>query len=269
VSDAASADERRPETRDPLGAPPGEGPAVLITGATGTLGRVVARRFAAAGAQLALTGRDQARLDMLGAELASALRSIPGFDAVAAVGAWTKVTGDLRDAQAARDIAAAVEARHGRIDVLVHLVGGWSGGTAVIDLERASIEAMLEQHLWTTVNVVQAVVPGMLARGAGRVLAVSSPVAVTPPGRQAGYAIAKAAEEVVLRSLAREVAGRGLTANLVIVRGIAAATDPEAEPTQRKAGWATPDEIAEALLYLASPGAAAINGVRLELNTSG
>jgi len=269
------------------------GPVVLITGATGGLGRIVARRFAADGARLVLVGRDQARLDTLGAELAAALRAMPGVDAVAAVAGWTKVAGDLRDAEAARAVAAAAEARYGRIDVLLHLIGGWSGGTPVVDIDHAEIRAMLDQHLWTTLNIVQAVVPGMIARGSGRVAAVSSPVATVPPARSAGYSIAKAAEEVLLRSLAREVAGEGVTANVVVVRGISAAAeppalaepsalaerpaepgpravaDPPAAPAPRKAGWATPEEIAEVLAFLASPAGASVNGIRVELNATG
>jgi 3-oxoacyl-[acyl-carrier protein] reductase len=243
-------------------------PVVMITGATGRLGRIVARRFAAGGARLVLVGRDQGRLDTLGAELAAALSSMPGVDAVAAVAGWTKVVGDLRDAEAARAVAATVEARYGRVDILLHLIGGWSGGTRVIDLDPGEIRAMLDQHLWTTLNIVQAVVPGMVARRSGRVAAVSSPVAVTPLAGRAGYSIAKAAEEVVLRSLARELAGEGVTANVLIVRGIGEADASEGAPP-RKAGWAAPEEIAEVLEFLASPGGASVNGIRIELNAAG
>ena len=75
---------------------------------------------------------------------------------------------------------------------------------------------MLDQHLWTTFHLVQAVVPGMVERGFGRLLTVSSPFAANPGPKGAGYAIAKAAEELLLRSLAREVAGSGVTANVVV-----------------------------------------------------
>jgi 3-oxoacyl-[acyl-carrier protein] reductase len=249
--------------------PSGEGSVVLVTGATGPLGRIVARRFAARGARLAFVGRDQARLDTLGAELAAALGSMPDVDAVAAAAGWTKVVGDLRDAEAARAVAATVEARYGRIDVLLHLIGGWRGGTPVVELDPGEIRAMLDQHLWTTLNIVQAVVPGMVARRSGRVAAVSSPVAVTPLAGSAAYSIAKAAEEVVLRSLAREVAADGVTANVVVVRGITTDSHAPDEPAPRKAGWATPEEIAEVLAFLASPAGASVNGVRIELNAAG
>ena len=95
-------------------------------------------------------------------------------------------------------------------------------------------------------------VPGMVERGFGRVLAVSSPFATDVRPKQASYAIAKAAEEVMIRSLAREVADTGVTANLLLVRTIA--------PDHTSA-----DELSETLAFLASPAASAINGARIPL----
>jgi NAD(P)-dependent dehydrogenase (short-subunit alcohol dehydrogenase family) len=135
-----------------------------------------------------------------------------------------------------------------------------------VDLDPADVAGMLDQHLWTTLHVVQAAVPGMVSRGFGRVLAVTSPFAATPGPRGASYAIAKSAEEVLLRSLAREVAGDGVTANLVVVRTIDARHERETAPTARNAAWVTPEEIAGTLAFLASPAAAAINGARIPLD---
>ena len=234
-----------------------QAPVVLITGATGPVGRAAAARFAADGARIALVGTDPGRLEAVVRELGLPEdRVLP-------------VPGDLRDGEAARAVAGAVEARFGRIDVLLHLVGGWTGGTAVVDLDPDEVVRMLDQHLWTTLHVVQAVVPGMVARGFGRVLAVSSPLAANPGPRGAGYAMAKAAEEVLLRSLARETAGTGVTANLLVVRAIDAKHERETAPSSRNAAWTTPEEAAEALAFLASPAAAAITGVRIPLDGRG
>ena len=79
---------------------------------------------------------------------------------------------------------------------------------------------MLDQHLWSTLNVVRPVVPRMVAAGHGRLVAVSSPMATAPAAGMGTYAVGKAAEETLLAALAREVAGTGVTANVVRVRTI-------------------------------------------------
>jgi NAD(P)-dependent dehydrogenase (short-subunit alcohol dehydrogenase family) len=78
--------------------------------------------------------------------------------------------------------------------------------------------------------------------------------------------MAKAAEEVLLRSLARETAGSGVTANLLVVRTVDAMHEREAAPSARNATWTTPEEVADVLAFLASPAAAAINGQRIGLD---
>ncbi|HEY4189158.1 MAG TPA: SDR family oxidoreductase [Candidatus Limnocylindrales bacterium] len=231
-----------------------EATVVLITGAAGPAGRAAARRFAADGARLVLVGRDRGRLDDVAA--AAGLKD----------GAWLPVTADLVDATEARAVVGAAEARFGRVDVLLHLVGGWSGGTAVVDLDASDVRSMLDQHLWTTFHIAQAVVPGMTARGSGRILGVTTPFAANPGPRGAAYAVAKAAEEALLRSLAREVGGAGVTANLVVVRAIDAKHERETAPSPKNAAWVTPEELADTLAFLASPEAAAINGARVTLD---
>lgn len=228
-------------------------PVVLITGATGPLGRVVAGRFARDGARIALVGRDHGRLAELGEGLG--VRS----------DRWLAVPGDLTEAGSADAVAGAVTDQWRRIDVLVHLVGGWAGGSAVVGLDHDEVRGMLDQHLWTTLHVAQAVVPGMVERGFGRVIAVSSPLAVDPGPKGASYAMAKAAEEALVRSLAREVSASGVTANLVIIRTLDARHERETAPTPKNASWATPDEVAETIVFLASPAAAAVTGGRIPL----
>jgi NAD(P)-dependent dehydrogenase (short-subunit alcohol dehydrogenase family) len=227
-------------------------PVVLITGATGGLGRVAARTFGADGARLALAGTDEDRLR----DVATAA----GLDD----DSWLPVVADLRDRAATRDVLGAAVATLGRIDVLLHLVGGFSGGTPIAELEPDDIAGMLDQHLWTTFHVSQALVPGMVERGWGRVLAVTSPVASEPTAKSAPYAVGKAAEEAFLRTLARETADTGVTVNLVVVKAIDVDGVRTSDP--KKASWTTPDEIAATLRFLASDAAAAITGARIPLH---
>ncbi len=230
---------------------------VLVTGATGALGRAVVRRFAADGARLVLVGRHEDRLRRV-AESAG----LTDDD-------WLPLLGELTDRAAAQAVVDAAEARFGRIDVLVHLAGGGAGGVPVADLDPDVLRQMLDQHLWTTLHVTQAAVPGMVARGYGRVLAVTSPFASEPAAKGASYAVAKAAQETLLRTLARETAGTGVTVNVVAVRTIDLRHERESEPTSKNATWTTPEEIAEAFASLASPAGAAITGARIPLDGRG
>lgn len=224
---------------------------VLITGATGGLGRVAAAAFAADGYQLALAGTDEDRLH----EVASEARLEDDR--------WVAVVADLRDREAAHAALADATGRLGPVDILLHLVGGFTGGTPIADLEPATVEDMLDQHLRTTLVVTQAVVPGMVDRGWGRVLAVSSSVAAEPTTGSAAYAIGKAAEETLLRTLARETAAGGVTVNLVVVTAIDVKGRRLRDPD--RSSWTTPEEIVEVLRFLASDAAAAVTGARIPL----
>jgi NAD(P)-dependent dehydrogenase (short-subunit alcohol dehydrogenase family) len=230
---------------------------VLVTGATGVLGRVVVARFAAAGARLGLVGTHLERLTAVARDLGLADDR------------WAAGVGDLRVPAKARTAVKAVVDRFGRVDVVLHLVGGWTGGTAVVDLDPEELKQMLDQHLWTTLNIVQAALPGMIANGWGRVAAVGSRSALEAAPRVASYAVAKAAEDTLLRTVAREVAGTGVTVNLVTVGTIDEKHERDSAATPRNATWTEPEEIAAALLFLCSDEASALNGAHLPLDHKG
>ncbi len=223
-----------------------DGRVAIISGATGGLGRVVARRLADAGASLVLLGTDAARLDALASSLA--LSPDRHLSSVA----------DLRLPDAAAAAADAAVERFGRLDVLAHLVGGYAGGSPLVSTDAEVVRDMLEQHVWTTFHLVRAVVPRMIAGGWGRVVAVSPTTVGSPGTNGAAYTAAKAAQDALLVSLARELKETGVTANLLVVRAIDA-------DDAGKAGWATPDELSAAILYLCSDAASLINGARIPL----
>ncbi|MBI3359868.1 MAG: SDR family oxidoreductase [Chloroflexi bacterium] len=225
----------------------------VITGATGGLGRVVARRFAEHGARLALFGTNAGRLAQLAGEL-----SLPEERRL------THVV-NLREREAVQAAAAAVLAKFGRAEILLHLVGGWIGGKPVADVSADEVSEMLDQHLWTTFNVAQAFLPHLRANGWGRLVAISSPHASRPPANAAPYAIGKAAQEALISTLAQEAQDRGVTANLLLVRTIDVQRDRDRERTPKNASWTTPEEIAAAILYLCSDEARAVNGARIPL----
>ncbi|HET7702219.1 MAG TPA: SDR family NAD(P)-dependent oxidoreductase, partial [Candidatus Limnocylindrales bacterium] len=180
----------------------------FIAGATGALGRAVASAFAADGLRLGLGGTDAGRL----AAVASDLRL--------ADDRWAAGVGNVSTADGAQAAARAVTERFGRIDILVHAVGGFEAGTPLVDVAPEGVQTQLDQHVWSTIHLVGATVPGMAERGWGRVVAVATAAAVNAPAGSGPYAAAKGAQEILLRSLAKEVGGRGVTVNLVAVRAI-------------------------------------------------
>jgi NAD(P)-dependent dehydrogenase (short-subunit alcohol dehydrogenase family) len=154
----------------------------LVTGASGGLGRVVVRVFAEAGWTLGLVGTD-------GGRLASAAATAGLADA-----RWAPAVGDLTDRAAAEAAVGAVLGRFGRIDAVLHLVGGYAAGGPVAEFDDRDLRSMLDQHVWSTLNVTRAVVPGMVERHWGRVVAVTASTAVTTPPKLGAYSVAKSAE---------------------------------------------------------------------------
>ena len=219
---------------------------MAISGAAGGLGPTVARAFFNAGASLALAGRSEEKLVLLLDTL-----GVPPMRRLAS-------GVDLADAAAARAWAAAVQERFGRVDVVLHLVGGYKGG-ALSDWNE--LQGML---IGTTLSVVRAFA-GILKRGGGRFIAVTSPKAQAPTAKSALYSMAKAASDALVLALADELRGTGSTANLVVVDSI---DFPEARGTEPRKpyGKSTPaEEIAAAMLFLCSDKAATINGARVPL----
>lgn len=216
----------------------------IISGATGVTGRLAARKLAAQGASLALLSSDQHKLDLLLDELA-----LPPERVLA-------IAADLNEREASFEAAKAVNAKFGWANILLHLVGGWAGGKTLVETPVDELQGMLNQHLWTTFHLTQAFLPHLVRNGWGRVIIVSSPVAVKPPAKMGAYAIGKAAEETLMLTIAKEAKENGVTANIIQVRSI---------DVKGEGKGTSPDEIVAAVLYLCSDDAAKINGVRVPL----
>ncbi len=225
----------------------------IITGASGGLGKVVARQFAERGARLALLDRSPERLEKLGDDLGlTSDRCLLG-------------TYDLTEPDAARAAAKTVVEKFGRAEILLNLVGGFTGGKDVVQLAQDDLSDMLRQHVWTTFYLAQAFVPHLTANGWGRFLVISSPRAFSPRGGNAAYVIGKAGGEVLMLSLAQELKDTGVTANVILVRSIDVEHKRDREPTPDNASWTTPEEIAAAIMYLCSDEARMVNGARIPL----
>jgi 3-oxoacyl-[acyl-carrier protein] reductase len=217
---------------------------LVITGSTGVLGHLVAKTFAARGHNIALLDRDQTKLDSVIRDL-----NLP------ADRLYTKIL-DLSDTQALHDSAEAVHSKFGGVHALIHLVGGWTGGKTIPDSSSDDLKFMLDQHVWTTFNLLQSFLPHIAAGKWGRLFVVSQPVTVKPSAKSALYAAAKSAQESLVFTAAEEYKDNGLTANVIHVKSI----DIKGDGKGTK-----PAEIVSAMEYLFSEQADKVNGTRIPL----
>jgi len=225
----------------------------VITGATGALGTIVTRELAARGTALALLGKDPARLEVL-AESLSLPKSRLFTECV-----------DLLDPQETNSVAQAIIDKFGRIDILLHLVGGWTGGKSLFSAGCDDLTFMLNQHVWTSFNVTQVFVPHLVSNRWGRVIMITSPFAARPNARGGPYAIGKAGQEALMLTLSEELRGTGVTANLLQARTIDGKREKVSAPTLDNAAWTTPEELTAAILFLLSDEAGVVNGAKIPL----
>jgi len=234
-----------------------EGKIVAISGAAGGLGPTVAQAFFKAGATLCAGGRS----------LEGLTRMLDTLEVPAARRMATAV--DLLDASAAKEWAAAIQKRFGRVDIVLHLVGGYKGGTSIGELDPADWAALSDMLVRTTLNVARAFAVPLTTSGWGRFIGVTSPKAQAPTAKSALYSMGKAASDALVLAFADELRGSGATANLIVVDSI---DTPETRNTRPKKayGKSTPaEEIAAAMLFLCADEAATINGTRLPLTGRG
>lgn len=220
------------------------GLSVLITGAKGGLGGYVTNAFLASGARVA-----------------GVSRSIDGRDFPHE--RFRAYQAELSSLEAAEALVETVAAEAGRVDGLVHLVGGFAGGRPVEAAPTDELDRMFELNFRTAFWMIRAVLPRMRAQGSGRILAIGSRSGEEAAARSALYGASKAALISLVRSTAAEVSGSGITANIVLPGTMDTpanrAASPEADPSK----WVDPRQIAELLVFLAGPGAAQINGARI------
>jgi len=204
---------------------------VLITGASGGLGTVVARAFLEAGATVAAVSRS-------------------GSD----------ISADLTRPDEAARAAETVRAQFGRLDVLLHLAGGFEGGTPVAQTPDGVWSRMFDLNVHSAFYIARAVLPAMLEAGYGRIVAIGSKTAVEPVATLAAYGASKAALVALVRTIALEVKLTGVTANVVLPSVIDTPANRAADPNAGFSRWVKPESIARLLLWLASEAAADING---------
>ncbi len=231
-----------------------DGRVIAIAGVGGGLGPVLAKRLGEAGATVAGTDRDQGRLDSLAEE--------HGIHA----DRWDGRVVDLLDEDAAGDWCASLVERFGRVDGLVHLVGGWRGGQPLAE-EPLEDWALLHELLIRTVqHTTRAFHDALIASEHGRFVLVSAKQAQQPSNTNAAYAAAKAAAEAWTLALADGFAGTHATANIVVVDAILTPQMRAENPGKEFPTFTPAEHLAEAIAFLCSESAAEMNGQRLPLH---
>ena len=233
------------------------GQVALVTGSAGNLGRAVAAAFGAAGGRLVLADRSPDKLPAL----YPALADDPDH--------WLAGGVDLGDPDGAARLVAEAESRLGRVDILVHTVGGFTCGPPVADGPLADWTSMWSVNLATALNACRAVVPGMQRRRHGRIVTVSATAGRSAPAGFGPYAAAKSALMRLTEALSCELKDDGICVNSVMPGIIDTPQNRAAMPKADPAKWVTPRAIADVVVFLAGPGGRAVTGAHIPVTGRG
>jgi len=234
------------------------GKCALVTGASGGIGGAIARALHAQGAQVMLSGTRAEALQSLAGELKERVHV---------------ATANLSEAAAADALVKDAEARMGALDILVNNAG-LTRDMLALRLKDEDWQAVLDVNLTAVFRLCRAAMRGMMKRRYGRMVNITSIVGVTGNPGQANYAASKAGMIGMSKSLAAEVASRGITVNCLAPGFIATPmTDGLSDEQKAKLLAAIPaqrlgtaDDVASGVVYLASAEAAYVTGQTLHIN---
>ena len=222
---------------------------VLITGAKGGLGSFVTQRFLGTGATVVGISRSISQADF------------PEANFVALPVDFTK-------AGAVRAAVESIVSRFGRLDALVHLLGGFAGGQTLAETDDATWEQMCDLNLTSAFYVLRAVIPHLRKSGKGRIIAIGSLTAAEPHAGLGAYVTCKAALTMLVRTVASENKDAGLTANVVLPGTMDTPTNRKSMPGADFSKWVQPGDVADLVLWLADDRAAHITGTAIPVDGS-
>ena len=221
---------------------------VVIAGGTGGLGNAVSRAFLEEDAKVMVTYRKEEEFAVLKQAAGAKATSLEGFAL------------DVTDENATSEFIGGVLSRHGKVDALVNIVGGYAGGVTLWELETKVFDAMLSLNLRSGYALARAVVPVMLKQKHGAIANVAAKAAFDHGAGASAYAASKAAAVAMMDSLAADVKGTGVRVNSILPSIIDTPVNRRAMPNADFAAWPKPEEIAQVILFLCSDNAAVVHG---------
>ena len=222
-----------------------DGKVVVVTGASGALGKVVAEVALARGARVA--GVDHA---------ASQIPATANRIELGGV--------DLTDAAQAKKAIDAVVAHFGRLDALINIAGGFAF-EAIVEGDPKTWQRMYALNVLTALNASQSALPHLAASRSGRIVNVGAMGALQAGSGMGAYAASKAGVHRLTEALAAEWKGK-ITVNAVLPSTIDTAANRASMPTADFEKWVTPEELANVILFLASDAASAVTGALLPVS---
>ncbi len=230
------------------------GKVAVLTGGNGNLGRAVTRRLHQEGAQLALLVRDPDRAKALFKDLDDDRLLL--------------LEADLLDEASVAAAVQQVQTHWGGIDMLANLAGGFRMAPAVHAGALQDFRAMLDLNFYAALHSIQAVVPALERRGGGQIVNIGA--AVEPaPAQLAAYAASKSALLRLTEALSAEWRGRGIQVNAILPGIIDTPENRAAMPDADISGWVSPEQLAEVIAFLVSPGAEAVHGALIPVTGTG
>lgn len=223
-----------------------ENQVVLITGANGGLGSHMTRAFLDADATVIGVAR----------KIDSSEFPQPAF---------IPLPGDLSTSAGVKAVVEDAVSRRGRIDALVHLVGGFAGGIRIEDTDEPTWEKMFALNLNPAFHLAGALVPVMRKAGRGRVIAIGARPAFDPVAGLGAYSASKAALVSMVRTLALEVKDAGITANLILPGAMDTPANRAAMPDVPPQDFVRPENVASLALWLVSEAGSQTSGAAIPM----
>jgi Dehydrogenases with different specificities (related to short-chain alcohol dehydrogenases) len=220
------------------------GKVVVIAGGSGALGQTVTPACVKAGAQVITLDRNPPPQ----------------------VAGWNAMKADVTDEADVRRLTSEIIHRHGRIDVLINLVGGFAMGR-VEETDTALWQRMLTMNVTAAFLLSKSVVPHMVERGIGRIVHVAAWAAVEPFPGAAAYIVSKSSLVALIQVLALELKGSGVTVNGLLPNTIDTPANRASMPDVDPSIWTKPESIVATLLFLASDEAGQISGAAIPVGS--